>query len=447
MTYGKQCMKIVLSLLSVLFVLALIPTFCLADTFSIDNLGFLVLLPEDVYVITQNTDSSSSVWSLLDYDSTYFLDYIKSNDIFLEAIAHDLSYEIVIFGQQNDFFGEIFNFNLYSDDEIIKMMSPSSNKANENLGVKVDSETVYSKDNLKFYSFSGKQSTNGQISYIKSYTTVVNGKAVSIILQSYSDWLTFQHDKSVLRSVVDSVRFEEILNKPISSPTGRSEARYKAILGSFSALIIGIPALLVGHLINKHKKKTVKNKTNLSGAQSLGNNNDKEHKDKGILEIGEWRCECGQINYNMDTCLNCGLSKSEIDYRRYSVRSPSNSGHKNDVFNRELPPVQNEEEIQRIMNGMAGGQLDRNTATVVYGIIIACERMGDSSLAQIMLPKIQDSLVEQYGIKNLPQIVMSYSYILGTLQGRGILTDEEVKQYNEQQLDYVRSLLNSGNTD
>ena len=144
MAFEKRCMKIVISLLIVLFVLALIPVFCLADTFNIDNLGFSVLFPEDVYVITQNTDSSSSIWSLLDYDSTTLLDYMKSNDIFLEAIAHDLSYEIVIFGQQNDFFKEIFNFNLYSDDEIIKIMSPSSNKSDENLGVKVDSEILFS---------------------------------------------------------------------------------------------------------------------------------------------------------------------------------------------------------------------------------------------------------------------------------------------------------------
>ncbi len=240
-------MKKLIALVCVIVCLSLFPSHCLAEsTVSIDELGFSVSLPADSYVFTQNTSLSSPLWSAFDVEPSVFLDYLKSNNIYLDSIASDASYEIVIIGRQNQNYSKIYNLNLYDDKEIMELLSSSINSVSEELGVKTESVSIYKTGDLKFYSFLGTHSEEGLVIHIKSFFTVVNGIFVQITLRSYAGSLSSQQEKTI-KQVIDSVHFKEILSKPatFSNSNSNGSILYKALIGGISALIIAVPSALI----------------------------------------------------------------------------------------------------------------------------------------------------------------------------------------------------------
>ncbi len=131
----------------------------------------------------------------------------------------------------------------------------------------------------------------------------------------------------------------------------------------------------------------------------------------------------------MARCKMCGKSSVFL--------SVNNQGYCKSCSESEQAKKEREErEIQTIMNGPYEGFLDRKNATAVYMIILACKQTGNSKPAETLLPIIRESLLQQYGVVDA---VARFGYVLGSLQPYGILSEKEVKQYNQQMLDYVRA--------
>ncbi len=250
-------MKRIIALIFVLLSLLLFPIRCMADsTLSVDALGFSVSLPSALYVFTQDTSKSSAVWNAFDLDPSVFVEYLKENNIYLDAIAPDISYEIVIVGREKQSYKELFNLNLYEDEQILESLGSSTSSTVESLGVTMESMSIYRVGDIKYFSSLGTQKTDGQIVKIKSYATVVNGKLIQITLRSYTGSISSQQEK-IIKQVVDSVCFKEILTKPSysSSTSSGGNILYKAFIGGISALIIGIPAALINSSKKKHDEE------------------------------------------------------------------------------------------------------------------------------------------------------------------------------------------------
>lgn len=250
-------MKRNIALICVLLSLLLFPIRCMADsTTSIDALGFSLSLPSDLYVFTQDTSESSTAWKAFDLNPSVFIEFLKDNNIYLDAVAADVSYEIVIIGRERQSYKELFNLNLYEDEQILDLLGSSDSSAAESLGLTFESESIYKVGDIKYISSLGTQKTDGQIVWIKSYMSVVNGKYFQIMLRSYTGALSSQQEK-LIKEVVDSVHFKEILSKPSNSSSTSSGGNvlYKAVIGGISALIIGIPAALFNASKKKHNKE------------------------------------------------------------------------------------------------------------------------------------------------------------------------------------------------
>ena len=250
-------MKRIIALICVFLSLLLFPIRCMADsTTNVDALGFSVSLPSDLYVFTQDTSKSSTVWKTFDLDPSVFIEFLKDNHIYLDAIAPDVSYEIVIVGREKQSYKELFNLNLYEDEQILDLLSSSASSTAESLGLTFESASIYKVGDIKYFSSLGTQKTDGQIVWIKSYASIVNGIFFQITLRSYTGALSSQQEK-LIKQVVDSVHFNEILSKPSNSLSTSSggDILYKAVIGGISALIIGIPAALINASKKKHNKE------------------------------------------------------------------------------------------------------------------------------------------------------------------------------------------------
>ncbi len=245
-------MKKYASFLFVFILVLLIPVSCMAESsVTIDELGLSLSMPNKTYVITRETEATSTVWDAFTWTQEDFIKYLTDNNIYVDTIARDGSYEIVLIGRQGKNYDEIFNLSLFKDEEILKLLSSSTSSAGKLLGLTIDSEEIYNSGSVKYFVFSGTQATEKQTVYIKSYITVVNANFIQISFRSYNGPLS-KLNETTIKYVVDSIEFKEILSKSTasssnsssnassaSSSKSSSSTLYKALVGGVIALIIG----------------------------------------------------------------------------------------------------------------------------------------------------------------------------------------------------------------
>lgn len=241
-------MKRVLSVIFVITLLLAIPLTCEASSVSVDELGFSIDLPYETVVLKRDTPPDSPCWEQLQADANTFLDFFKTNSIYLDAINPDLSYEIVIIGRTSDNYSKIFDFSRYSETELQNML-PNFRKGLEIAGISIDSLTVYHSNNTNYFLFSGRDE-NAQAD-VTSYATVFNGKFIQITLRTYFG----THDNNKIKTVVDSIQYKERLSPPRSSSID-SNTVYKAVIGAISALIVGLISFLFKKVNRSSADKT-----------------------------------------------------------------------------------------------------------------------------------------------------------------------------------------------
>lgn len=262
-------MKRVISVIFVIALLSALPLTCEAASVSVDELGFSIDLPYETVILKRDTPLDSPSWNKLQADPNAFLDFFKTNSVYLDAINPDLSYEIVIIGRTSDNYSKIFDLSRYSETEL-KNMLPDFRKGLESAGTSIDSLSVYQSNSTKYFLFSGHDE-NGQAD-VTSYATVFNGKFIQITLRTYSG----THDNNKIKTIVDSIQYKERLSPPSSNYIDNSTV-YKAVIGAISALIVGFISFLfkkanrsstdklgkktVSHEISARKETVISNET------------------------------------------------------------------------------------------------------------------------------------------------------------------------------------------
>lgn len=220
-------MKKIVSVLCALSLLMLVPNTCSADAATvIDELGLSIQMPNDTYIITQNTDSSDSVWESTNLDPKQFLPYMEEKNIYMLAYSKDLSYDIWVLGLHSKEYKDVYNMSQLTDEDLLSSLS-SLKSTYEKQGLTIDSK-LYKTYEYKFYSISGSSTPNEKTVFSHCYLTVVNGIGVMVYLHSYDGPLTEEH-MATLNKVVDSIKFKEILPPPASSAAGQAKASYNNI--------------------------------------------------------------------------------------------------------------------------------------------------------------------------------------------------------------------------
>ena len=207
--------KRILSLLLIAAALLCLPLSCAADsTVGFDEFGFSVSFPGDLIVFTRDTEASSPHWEEIGLDRDLFLSLMESSDLYADAVSPDLAYEITTIIRRGENYEGLYNMNrVGSDEELLKWMREGLDEAVEQTGVSLENLSVYRSGELKYISFDLTNEENGLTVYGKSYMTVVNGISVQISLRSY-DGRPDESREALLRTVVDSVRFDRINGKP-----------------------------------------------------------------------------------------------------------------------------------------------------------------------------------------------------------------------------------------
>ena len=253
-------MKKLMSFIAILLLLLIIPVSCRAESVvSINEFGFSISLPDEMYCITPETDNSSPAWKALYLEPDTFREYMKSNNLLLDACSLDFTYEIMILGRDTDNYKAIHNLNQYNDDEIKRLFSMVS-KENEKLGIITEGEAIYNSGELKYYTFSGTQTSNNQTFYSHNFVTIVNGHYIRLNFRSYAEPFSDEMETQN-KAIVDSIKFNEILKKPATeslSSRSNSSLLSRVIEKAIIALIFVIPATLIARARSKKTSNQVK---------------------------------------------------------------------------------------------------------------------------------------------------------------------------------------------
>ena len=172
------------------------------ETYYIREMGMKIDIPEEFVVFTRDnvpTDSELAIWG---WTLDEIRAYLKTNNLYLQAVNQDLSYEISISMVEKP----LGYLNHFSENEISSALQSRkdlyTSSGDEWLGA-----SVHHHQQTKFLKTDLKRFASGATVYAKEYFTIYEDKTISINLYSYVG----EFDPSLdlkLEQIIDSVRFD-----------------------------------------------------------------------------------------------------------------------------------------------------------------------------------------------------------------------------------------------
>lgn len=168
---------------------------------SVEEVGMSIDIPEDMYVLTRNTDEKSSVLKVYKLTKKEMLENFKETNTYLKASAPDFSYDITVSLLQNEDTQTIDNIAVLKDADIQSIVN---NMLQQSIYTGC-SRTKY--NNSLYLSFpmeyeSGKTKVKGVQQY-----TIVNGYRLVISFQSYTGE-TDNDFNFLVTTVMNNIKFE-----------------------------------------------------------------------------------------------------------------------------------------------------------------------------------------------------------------------------------------------
>lgn len=200
--------KVMFPVLFLLILFALIPGSLAAaetTTYYLDELEMSIDIPADLIVFTRDTAPDDPNLVLYDIDWETLLGHYKSNDIYLNVVSENLSYEIIITMQPGVEYGEWYDLSEYSDDELFEISSELI-ASYADVGVIVKDWEPYNHLQAKFLKVHAEMNDENGMLYLLQYNTLINKKFISINLRSYDEDIILDMD-GALTMMVDSISF------------------------------------------------------------------------------------------------------------------------------------------------------------------------------------------------------------------------------------------------
>lgn len=224
--------------------------FAEGGTYEIKEAKMTLDIPEEFLVFERVVDEFDPNLELINSSKEDLEEVFKKGNIYLNAVMVPSDHEIVVTLTEYAGSQDIFNFKYFTDKEMDTLGSKlvSDAKSNSN-GIEYTGYETYKNDQGSFIVLDLIQNSSAGQVYGKQYYTIVNGQAIYITLHSYVGEIS-EDASAMFKGVVDSVKFEEILEKPsegfMTKVTGMITlktlviAGVVVILGGIILIIIGL---------------------------------------------------------------------------------------------------------------------------------------------------------------------------------------------------------------
>lgn len=217
----------------VFWLVLLLPVFVLAKEYNISDINIKLDVNEDYIVLTRDNLKNNQDLGKLNVTEEYMKTVMENNNIYLDIIKNDLSYEILIVVPKTT---PLFNnLSEATDEELSTLKKTIVKETGDNMPI------VYKND----YSYITVNYHDNNGYYNMNYYTVFNSRGYNIQLQKKS--AITDADKADLNEIVDSITFIEESNN-------NGPYNYKIIIcGVLLGLIAGIITYIIGIKIIKKK--------------------------------------------------------------------------------------------------------------------------------------------------------------------------------------------------
>ncbi|MEZ4357755.1 MAG: hypothetical protein R2876_03895 [Eubacteriales bacterium] len=244
-------MKKVFTVLITFFLIigTFIPAAFASNSYDLDELYMSIDIPSDFMVFTKDISNDDPNLDKIGMDKETLSQQFTENNIYLDAIKIDPSTQIIITMTENSGTNYIFDLSLYSDEEK-KDLAEGEQQADtlNQVGAQYTGYDFYEHGQASFICFDIASSNSETALNSKQYFTIINGQAISIILYSYDGAVTSEQEDT-LKSVVDSITFSEVKEKPGNSLS------LSILVISIIAAIVAILVFGIRKAIKKRKKK------------------------------------------------------------------------------------------------------------------------------------------------------------------------------------------------
>ena len=258
----------------VLLAIIIFPYFVFAKEIKVDDINLELDLNEDYIVLTRDNLEGNEDLSRLNIPEDYMKQTMKDNNIYLDIIKNDISYEILVVVPDIT----LTYYNLANATS--SMLDELRNELVRKTGAEISSvyKGVHDFIMVDYYDKNTKY-------YIVNYYTVVNAKGYNIQLQKKSE--ITDEEKDELKEIVNSVSIKVIDNykneKSSNIENNNSFSIKNIIIGAIVGAAVGLISYFVS--INTKKKKAF-NEENKSEEKNTKKSS-KKSKNKKVLNIDE----------------------------------------------------------------------------------------------------------------------------------------------------------------
>lgn len=215
--------------------------------YSFSALNTQVNIPSELSVFTRSVTSADPGLDLIDTTADKLHVMFEQYNIYLEAFPSDVSYEIVVSG--NDAPEDAKNFNEIGNSLLNEQLQDYKAKCEAVDTDEINDVTTYKNNTTNYFQTDFKSVSNGVTVYVRKYYTIMQGKEISFTIQSNGKELT-DEQISQLQEIVDGAQFKEIKESITESPI------FTEITGYLIGILITV-AVLGGlvYVVNKSNKK------------------------------------------------------------------------------------------------------------------------------------------------------------------------------------------------
>jgi uncharacterized membrane protein len=276
--------KIKALLMTFLLMITLFVTTAQAATteYKFADIDVSVSVPNDLITFTRSVTSNNANLDLLGVDDVEELRALmKINNVYLEAVPSDVSYELIISGKDSN----NSDFNTLSDSDLDTLfkeyIAASDNIDNDHVTEKVTDSSIQRENNAVYFVTDVTSVSNNDITiYMKKYYTVMLGKAVSFSIQSNGQELTDEMQQ-ILLDVVRSANYKTI-HKSIFENEYVSEIIATIITLAVPIAILAVVVYFVTKSKTKSKKQIEADEARLREEYARREREQKEKEEAGV---------------------------------------------------------------------------------------------------------------------------------------------------------------------
>ncbi|NCB04534.1 MAG: hypothetical protein EOM69_03320 [Clostridia bacterium] len=221
--------------------------------------GLSISLPDDWALFTPDTPDDDPNLSMLEADGATVRETLKSSSIVLHCLRQDRTAELSVVAFTDKRVKQTFSY-LACDDKQLDNQGKKIIGYDLDSGVNYEAYTIYRTPQIAFLRFTGSVKAEDKlVSEFVQYATVVNGNAFNITLRCDADLLDSDAE-ALVKQVVDSMQFDELLEKPVNVTD-------ILVLVGFAVVFIGLVVSLVITVVKFKKKQKAQSLLDSSSEQ------------------------------------------------------------------------------------------------------------------------------------------------------------------------------------